>query len=144
MNWRAPSLFAALLSACSTLQAEHQLVGTWTAPAKETTVNDGITIKRSYSKRMVDLTLRPDHTFVWSQQGRRTTDFGRWHLSGRHLITEYTNHGKGHKVAHPYRDRIIKLTRTELVYIQGEDTADTEVHLTRRCSEPRAATRSSL
>ena len=136
MNWLVASLAVpALLTACSTLPAEHQLVGTWTAPAKETTINDGLTITRSYSKQMVDLTLRPDHTFVWSHDGGRPTDLGRWHLSGRYLISEFSNRGMGRKAGYPYRDKIIKLTPKELVYVQGEDTADIEVHLSRQCSE---------
>jgi hypothetical protein len=134
----------ALLTACSILPTEHQLVGTWTRPAKEKTVNDGLTITRSYSKQMVDLTLRPDHTFVWSLHGGRPTDFGRWHLSGRYLISEFSNRGKSRKTGYPYRDRIIKLTPQELVYVQGEDAPGEEVHLTRRSSEPLAAPRSRL
>jgi hypothetical protein len=133
-----------LLTACSTLPAEHQLVGTWTMPATQTSVDNGVTIKRSHSKEMVDLTLTADHRFIWTPRGRAPDATGRWHLDGHSLVWEFTSRRKGHKVTHPYRDRIIRLTPTELVYIQGEDTADTDVHLTRRSSEPLAAPRSSF
>lgn len=140
MNWLVASLaISASLTACSSLPVEHQLVGTWTRPETEKTVNDGITIRRSYSKQMVDLTLSPDHTFVWSLHGRRRTDFGRWHLSGRYLISEFSNPGRGRKAGYPYRDKVTKLTPNELVYVQGEDAPGEEVHLTRRSSEPLAA-----
>ena len=81
---------------------------------------------------MVDLTLTQDHRFVWSVRGQGPTDFGRWQLDGRWLITEYANRGKGHKVAHEYRDKIIKVSPNELIYVQGEDDTGEEVHLTKR------------
>src|ERR1051325_5287147 len=65
------------LSACSTLPAERQLIGMWTRPETETVSHNEFGMTRSYSKQMVDLTLRPDHTFVWSLHGGRRTDFGR-------------------------------------------------------------------
>jgi hypothetical protein len=145
MNWLITSLaISTLLTACGSLPAEHQLVGTWTRPETEKTVNDGITIRRSYSKQMVDLTLRPDHTFMWSLHGGRRTDFGHWHLSGRYLISEFSNPGKGRKAGYPYRDKITKLTPNELVYVQSEDAPGEEVHLTRRWSERRTAPGSNL
>ena len=50
------------------------------------------------------------------------------------LISEFTTRGKAHKVklAHPYRDRIIKISSHELIYVQGEDDPRMEVRLTRR------------
>ena len=62
---------------------------------------------------MVDLTLTPDHRFTWSRHGGRRTDFGRWQLRGRYLISEFSNPGKRRKVGYPYRDRIIKPTPQE-------------------------------
>ena len=117
------------LTACNTLPTERQLVGTWTAP-RSSTEADGVTV--SQSKQMVDLTVRPDHTFVWSLRGQGPKDFGRWRLDGRWLITEYTNRGKGHKVGHEYRDKIITLSSHDLIYVQGEEDPGEEVHLTRR------------
>ena len=63
----------ALLTACSTLPTERQLVGTWTMPATQTSVDDGVTIKRSHSKQMVDLTLTADHRFIWTPRGELPT-----------------------------------------------------------------------
>jgi hypothetical protein len=117
------------LTACSTLPTERQLIGTWTAP-KSSIESDGVRL--SHSKQMIDLTLTPDHRFVWSVRGQGPTDFGRWQLDGRRLITEYANRGKGHKVAHEYRDKIIKVSPNELIYVQGEDETGEEVHLTKR------------
>ena len=142
MNWFAVLVTALfLLAACNTLPTEFQLVGTWTAP-KSSTESGGVTL--SHSKQMVDLTLRPDHMFVWSLRGQGPMDFGRWRLHGRWLITEYTNRGKGHRVGHECRDKIIELSSHDLIYVQGEDDSGEEVHLTRRCSEPLAAPRSTL
>jgi len=104
------------LTACSTLPTERQLIGTWTAP-KSSIESDGVTV--SHSKQMIDLTLTQDHRFVWSVRGQGPTDFGRWQLDGRWLITEYVNRGKGHKVAHEYRDKIIKVSPNELIYVKA-------------------------
>lgn len=99
--------------------ADRASVGTWTIP-ESTTLNE-FGIAQSHSKQMADLTLTPDHRFTWSRHGGRRTDFGRWQLRGRYLISEFSNPGKRRKVGYPYRDRIIKLTPQELVYVQGED-----------------------
>lgn len=137
MNWCAPFVAALLfLSACSTIPTERKLVGTWTAPESSTWLGD---LEQSRSKQMIDITFMPDHRFVGGLHGQHPKDFGRWRLSGRYLILEFTNRAKGHKVAYPYRDTIIKLTSQELVYVQGEDDAGAEVHLTRRWSERRPA-----
>ncbi len=138
----APLALSFLLTACAALPTERQLVGTWTIP--ESTRLNEFGIAKSHSKQMMDLTLAPDHRFTWSRHGGRRTDFGRWQLQGRYLISEFSNPGKRRKVGYPYRDRIIKLTRQELVYLQGEDAPGENVHLTRRSSEPLAALRSTL
>ena len=117
------------LTACSTLPTEHQLIGTWTAP-ETFTEQSGVTTSRS--KQMVDLTLRPDHTFVWSLRGHHQAGSGHWSLRQRWLTFVFDSHEKGHKVGHPYRDKIIKLSAEELIYIQGEEDPGEEVHLTRR------------
>jgi hypothetical protein len=129
---RLAALIAALfsLAACNTLPTDRQLVGTWTAPESSTQNQSGITL--STSKQMVDITLAPDHSFFSGLHGRRPKDFGRWHLYGWLLIWDFTNPAKGHRVGHPYRDRIIKISPRELVYLQGEDDPGLEVHLTRR------------
>jgi hypothetical protein len=85
------------------------------------------------TQQMVDLTLAPDHTFIWSLRGQRPTEYGRWHLDGRTLVSEFTSRGKGYKIANPYRDRIVKVSSQELIYVQGKDDAGVEAHLTRRC-----------
>src|SRR5438477_8607136 len=106
-----------LLNACSALPTERQLVATWTAPKSSTEING---VEQSHSKQMIDFTFAPDHSFAWGLHGKRPTAAGRWRLHGRSLITEHTTPGKGHKLAYPYRDKIIKLTSQELVYLQGE------------------------
>ena len=117
------------------MPTERQLVGTWTAPESSTEVKG---VEQSHSKQMIDFTFAPGHIFYGGLHGRRPTDFGRWQLDGQYLIFEFTNRAKGHKVAYPYRDKIIKLTSHELVYIQGEDDPGEKVHLTRRFSQPLA------
>jgi hypothetical protein len=121
------------VTACSTVPTEHQLIGTWMAP-EIWTEERGVTT--SHSKQMVDLTLRADHTFLWSLRGRHEAGTGHWSLRGRWLTFVFTSREEGHKVGHPYRDKIIKLSAEELVYIQGEEDPDVEVHLTKRLSEP--------
>src|SRR5215470_10941903 len=101
-----------VLTASNSLPTERQLVGTWTAP-RSSTETDGIMV--SQSKQMVYLTLRPDQTFVWSIHKQAPQDFGRWRLDGRWLITECTNRGKGHKIGHEYRDKIITLSSHDLI-----------------------------
>jgi hypothetical protein len=118
-----------LLNACSALPTERQLVGTWTAPKSSTEIKG---VEQAHSKQMIDFTFSPDHNFVWGLHEQRPTSAGRWQLRGRFLITEYTTPAKGHKLAYPYRDKIIKLTSQELIYVQGEDDPGAEVHLTRR------------
>jgi hypothetical protein len=86
---------------------------------------------------MVDLTLTPDHRLVFWIRGERTPDsVGHWHLDGRWLCSEFTRRNEAHKVTHSYRDRIIKLTPHELVYMQSADDPGVEIHLTKRSSEP--------
>ena len=118
------------LAGCNTLPTERQLIGTWTAPERITLNESGI--EQSHSKQIVALTLRPDHTFVWTSRGKRRKDFGRWYLSGRYLVSEFNNPGRDRKTHYPYRDKIIKLTSQELIYVQGEDAPGETVHLTKR------------
>jgi hypothetical protein len=90
MNRLVASLaFSFLLTACNALPTERQLIGTWTTPESFTQNEFGVT--QSHSKQMVDLTLTPDHRFTWSLHGGRPTDFGRWQLHGRYLISEFTD-----------------------------------------------------
>src|SRR5215211_4833255 len=113
MNWPIALLgVALLLSACSTLPTESQLVGTWTAPLKETTITSEYGVHQSYSKEVVDLTLASDHRLAFWVRGERSPDsLGHWHLDGRWLVTEFTRPKEGHRIRHSYRDRIIKLTQ---------------------------------
>jgi hypothetical protein len=138
MNWHAASVTAPfLLTACCTLPTERQLVGTWTAPVKETTITNGSGLQHSYSKEMVDLTLTSDHRLVFWARGQRSPDsVGHWRLDGQRLISEFTRRNEGHKIWHSYRDKIIKLTPHELVYVQSADDPGVEIHLTKRSSEP--------
>jgi hypothetical protein len=126
-----------LLIACSTLPTERQLVGTWTAPVKDTTITSEYGVQRSHSKEMVDLTLTADHRLVFWVRGKRSPDsVGHWQLDGQWLVSEFTRPKEGHKIRHSYRDRIVKVTSQELVYVQSADDPGVEVHLTKRSSEP--------
>jgi hypothetical protein len=133
MNWLVACVATLFLVACNTVPTEHELVGTWTMPTRLATDASGKMAPDT--QQMVDLTLAPDHTFIWSPRGQAPTAYGYWHLDGRTLITEFTSHGKGYKIANPYRDRIVKVSSKEVIYVQGKEDAGVEVHLTRRCSE---------
>jgi hypothetical protein len=75
-----------LLTACSTLPADQQLVGTWTAPLKETTITSESGVQHSHSKQMVDLTLSSDYRLMFWVRGERAPDsVGHWHLDGHSL-----------------------------------------------------------
>src|SRR5437763_11038378 len=102
MNRLAPFVVAPLLlSACSTLSTEHQLVGTWTDHLKETVLTSDSGVQHSYSKQMVDLILYPDHRLAFWLRGQRSPDsIGQWHLEGRSLFIEFTRRPEDHKVRH--------------------------------------------
>ena len=74
----------------------------------------------THSKQTVDLKLAADHTFAWSLDGRQRTDFGHWQLAGRYLVSRFSNAARGRKAGFPFRDKIIKVTPQELVYIQSK------------------------
>jgi hypothetical protein len=132
----APLAIPLFLTACSTLPTERQLVGTWTAPRTETIITRHSGVERSYSKQMVDLTLTSDHKLMFWVRGKRSPDsVGHWHLDGRWLVSEFSRPNEGHKIRHSYRDKIIKLTPQELVYVQSADDPKVEVHLTKRTTE---------
>jgi hypothetical protein len=146
MNRLASSLAATfLLSGCSALPTESQLVGTWTDHERETKITSESGVERSYSKQMVDLTFRPDHTYdFWVRGERRADSIGHWHLDGRFIFLEFTRRKEAHKVKRSVRGRIIRLTAREFVYVQEDrDPAfnGVEVHLTRRWSERPPAVR---
>ena len=105
------------LSACSGLPTERQLVGTWTSPESTTENEFGVT--QSRSKQMVDATFGADHTYVWRLRGHKPTAIGRWSLSGRYIVTEFTTRGHGRRIPHQYRDKITKLTEHELIFPEG-------------------------
>ena len=109
-----------LLSACQTLPTERGLVGTWTSP--HTTIQNEFGMTQSHSKQMVDATFTPDHRYVWSLHGHRPTVRGRWALSGRHLVTEFTTREHSRNVTRQYRDKITKLSDRELIFPEGEWT----------------------
>jgi hypothetical protein len=138
MNWHAASVAAPfLLTACCTLPTERQLVGTWTAPVKETTITSEYGVQHSYSKSVVDLTLASDHRLVFWVRGERSPDsVGHWRLDRGWLVSEFTRRKEGHKIRHSYRDKIIKTTSQELGYMQSADDPGVEIHLTKRSSEP--------
>jgi hypothetical protein len=133
----APLAVPLLLIACSTLPTERQLVGIWTAPRTETIITRHSGVEHSSSKQMVDLTLTSDHQLMFWVRGERSPDsVGHWHLDGRWLVSEFTRPNEGNKIRHSYRDKIIKLTPQELVYVQSADDPGVEVHLTKRPTEP--------
>ena len=139
MNRAISLAFAIFLSACSGIPTEKRLIGTWTAPERETRRADGYLI--SHSKQMVDVTFKSDHTFRWSLHGHRVTDYGHWQLRDRDLIWIFTNAAPNRKAGYPFHDRILKLTDQELVYIQDKNSspkaAGLKIYLTRRASKPR-------
>src|ERR1051325_4302566 len=146
MNWLTPCLAATfLLDGCSVLPTERQLIGTWTDHERETKITSESGVERSYSKQMVDLTFRPDHTLVfWVRGERHAGSIGRWHLDGRFIFIEFTRRKEAHKVKYSVRGKIIRSTPHETFYVQEDrDPAvnGVEVHLTRRWSERPPAVR---
>ncbi len=68
-----------------------------------------------YSKQMSETTVRPDHTYVAIQDGKRGRVVGHWRLSGRWLIYEFTTRQNGRRVVERHRSKIVKLSNRELV-----------------------------
>ena len=137
MNRLAAFLAASLLlTGCSALPTERQLIGTWTGPEEETKITSESGVEHSHSKQMIDLTLRPDHRLVFYVRGERRADsIGHWRLDGRWLLIEFTRRKEAHKIRHSVRGRIITATPHELFYVQeggGPGVDGVEVHLTRR------------
>src|SRR5215210_1805 len=102
---RATLIAAAFASVgCTTLPAEHGLVGTWTMPVKTTQNEFGITQWRS--KQLVVMTIRPNHTYTQKHQSESAGVTGHWRLSGRWLVSEFTTRKRGRTVTERNRNHI--------------------------------------
>lgn len=68
------------------------------------------------SKQLVEMTIRPDHTYTARQQGHSAAVTGRWRLSGRWIISESTTRRNGHTVTEQNRNHILQLTDQQLIF----------------------------
>ena len=93
---------------------EHRLVGTWTMPIDTRQNEFGVTQWRS--KQLAEMTIKPDHTYTSKHRGNSAAVAGRWRLSGRWLISEFTTRKNGRTVTERNRNHILKLSDQQLVF----------------------------
>jgi len=110
-------------ASCNALPTEQRLIGTWRVPV-HIYYNEFGKVK-GYSQQMAETTVRPDHTYTAIHQGVPGAVTGRWRLSGRWLVYEFTTRAKGRRIVERHRNMIIRLSDRKLV-IANRDGGDSE------------------
>ena len=106
-----------VLTACSTLPTERQLIGSWRTPVDQFEDQFGVMHRKP---TMAENTLKPDHTYTSRHLGHHGTIRGRWRLSGRWLSYEFASRRYGRRAVERYRAKIVRLSDRELVVVDEE------------------------
>ena len=114
------SIILALSSCVSPPITEQKLIGTWRITAAIQYHEDG-------SKKLVEMpsdmevTFTSDRRELWSDPGGPPRAVARWHLDGNDLVFTIISKPKDmHLPSTPQRERIARLTDTELVFTDGK------------------------